>query len=40
MKAIFFDHMVHFIGEQNMLTFVKIDCGINFYLEKFRRWDR
>ena len=32
-KTVFFDDIVHFIGEENIMNFVDIDCGITFYPE-------
>ena len=32
-KTIFFDDIVHFIDEENIVTNLKFDCGITFYPE-------
>ena len=32
-KTVSFDDVVHFIDEQNMMTYVDFDCGITFFPE-------
>ena len=32
-KVFSFDDVVHFIAEQNMVTYVDFDCGITFFPE-------
>ena len=32
-KTVFFDDVVHFIDEENMVTDVDFDCGITFFPE-------
>ena len=32
-KTVFFDDVVHFIDEDNMVTYVDFDCGITFFPE-------
>ena len=32
-KTVSFDHVVHFINEENMMTYVDFDCGITFFPE-------
>ena len=32
-KTVSFDDVVHFIDEENMVTYVVFDCGITFFLE-------
>ena len=42
-KTVSFDDVVHFIEEENMVTYVDFDCGITFYHEnptKFRQVNR
>ena len=39
-KNVSFDDVVHFIDEENMVTYVDFDCGITFFAEnhtKFRQ---
>ena len=41
--SFFFDDVVHFIDEENMVTYVDFDCGITFFPEnptKFRQINR
>ena len=42
-KTVSFDDVVHFIDEENMVTYVDFDCGITFFAEnptKFRQINR
>ena len=42
-KTVSFDDVVHFIDEENMVTYVDFDCGITFFPEnrkKFRQTNR
>ena len=42
-KTVSFDDVVHFIDEENMVTYVDFDCGITFFpenLTKFRQINR
>ena len=42
-KTVSFDDVVHFIDEENMVTYVDFDCGITFFPEnptKFRQINR
>ena len=42
-KNVSFDDVVHFIDEENMVTYVDFDCGITFFAEnptKFRQINR
>ena len=32
-KTVSFDNVVHFIDEENMVTYVDFDCGITFFPE-------
>ena len=32
-KTVSFDDIVHFLDEENILTYVDFDCGITFYPE-------
>ena len=33
-KTVSFDDVVHFIDEENMVTYVDFDCGITFFPKK------
>ena len=42
-KNVSFDDVVHFIDEENMVTYIDFDCGITFFAEKstkFRQSNR
>ena len=39
-KAVSFDDVVHFIDEENMVTFVDFDCGIRSSLKLLQKSDR
>ena len=39
-KNVSFDDVVHFIDEENMVTYVDFDCGITFFSENPAKLDR
>ena len=39
-KTVSFDDVVHFIDEENMVTYVDFDCGITFFLKLLQKSDR
>ena len=39
-KTVPFDDIVHFIDEENNVTYVDFDCGITFYTETSAKSDR
>ena len=39
-KTVSFDDIVHFIDEENMVTYVDFDCGITFSLKILQKLDR
>ena len=39
-KNVSFDDVVHFIDEENMVTYVDFDCGITFSLKILQSLDR
>ena len=39
-KTVSFDDVVHFIDEENMVTYVDFDCGITFFPETHTKADK
>ncbi len=39
-KTVSFDDAVHFIDEENMVTYVDFDCGITFFSETPKKSER
>ena len=39
-KKLFFYNGVHFIDEENMVTYAVFDCGITFFLNVLQKSDR
>ena len=39
-KTVSFDDIVHFIDEENIVTYVDFDCGITFYPETPKKSER
>ena len=39
-KTVSFDDVVHFIDEENIVTYVDFDCGLTFFLKLLQKSDR